>query len=510
MRVWRSTTVVLFFLLTLAVPFPAVAAPVSPTVPLDSWIYPALDKLAGLGLVDSALQGSRPFTRLEAARQTQEARDRVDASLPPPVALEILRRLERELGDALPELAGSAGSYFRPLREVRLDYLYQEGAPATTRGTNARQFALNANNFGIDYDDGHNGQLILAGDARLGQTVLVSLRPLALLGEDDSRLDLLEGKAALGLGPIEISVGRQPLWWGQGRHGALVLTNNAQPLDMVRITNPTPATLPWLLRHLGPIRFDLFWSELESDRADVDEPYFAGLRLNLKPAPWFELGASRTVMFGGDGIDVDFADFITILGGKNLEEGDDTSNSVAAVDARLRLPFLWGAELYGELGGEDEAGAWISKKAWLGGLYLPRLEPTGRLSLRLERADLTTMNDDADVWYRHDGIYTSGYTYRRQILGHHIGGGARSLFGELELRLAGDVILTLGADYQERGLSLPVQEKHFQPFAGVEWALQNNLTLAAHYAFDRVRNAGYVSGAERDDHFVRVGVVGKF
>ncbi|MBE0598373.1 MAG: capsule assembly Wzi family protein, partial [Desulfuromonadales bacterium] len=481
-----------------------------PTIPLDSWIYPALDKLAGLGLVDSALQGSRPFSRLEAARLTREARDRADTSLPPPVALETLRRLERELADALADLAGNAGSTFRPLREARLDYLYQEGAPATTRGTNARQFALNANNFGIDYDDGHNGQLTLAGDARLGSALLVSLRPLALLGDDgEADLRLLEGKVAVGLGPVEISVGRQALWWGQGRNGALVLTNNAKPLDMLRITNPTPATLPWLFKYLGPIRFDLFWSELESDRDDVDEPYFAGLRLNLKPARWLELGASRTVMFGGDGIDVDWSDFVTILGGKNLEGGDDTSNSVAAVDARLRLPFLWGAELYGELGGEDEAGAWISRKAWLGGLYLPRLEPSGRLSLRLERADLTTMNDDGDVWYRH-GLYTSGYTYGKKILGHQVGGGARSLFGELELRLPGDVNLTLGADYQERGLSLPVQEKHFQPFAALEWALHERLTLAAGYHFDRVRNAGYVDGAEREDHLVRVGAVGKF
>ncbi|HVS87942.1 MAG TPA: phosphatase PAP2 family protein [Candidatus Acidoferrum sp.] len=35
----------------------------SPYVPLDSWIYPALDRLAGLGLVDSAFVGMRPWTR---------------------------------------------------------------------------------------------------------------------------------------------------------------------------------------------------------------------------------------------------------------------------------------------------------------------------------------------------------------------------------------------------------------------------------------------------------------
>ena len=29
----------------------------SPYVPLDSWVYPALDRLAGFGLIDSAFAG---------------------------------------------------------------------------------------------------------------------------------------------------------------------------------------------------------------------------------------------------------------------------------------------------------------------------------------------------------------------------------------------------------------------------------------------------------------------
>src|SRR6266851_4119492 len=40
----------------------------SPYVPLDSWIYPALDRLAGLGLIDSGFTGLRPWTRRECAR----------------------------------------------------------------------------------------------------------------------------------------------------------------------------------------------------------------------------------------------------------------------------------------------------------------------------------------------------------------------------------------------------------------------------------------------------------
>src|SRR5467141_4479580 len=49
----------------------------SPYVPLDSWIYPALDRLAGLGLVDSGFAGLRPWTRRGCMRQLSEAEEKL-------------------------------------------------------------------------------------------------------------------------------------------------------------------------------------------------------------------------------------------------------------------------------------------------------------------------------------------------------------------------------------------------------------------------------------------------
>lgn len=45
----------------------------SPYVPLDSWIYPAFDRLIALGYVRSAIAGQRPWTRLECSRLLNEA-----------------------------------------------------------------------------------------------------------------------------------------------------------------------------------------------------------------------------------------------------------------------------------------------------------------------------------------------------------------------------------------------------------------------------------------------------
>ncbi len=486
------------------------ANPVSPTLPLDSFVYPAIEKLEGLGLVASSLQGSRPWTRREAARLVQAIAAEPQGQSAP-VVREILRALRRELAEELKEIASgdiAPASYVKPLRSARLQAAHQDAALSFLPRSNARQSALDYNRQGLEYGDGANGQVAFAADARFGRHFLLSARPLLEWQEEGGEaISLLEGKAALTLGPFEVSAGRQSLWWGQGRHGSLVLTNNAKPLDMLRITNPSPALLPWIFKYLGPFRFDVFWSQLESERV-VPDPYFAGLRFNFRPLPWVELGASRGVIFGGEGRpDLDFIEYLTILGGENLSGEADTSNSVAAIDARVVLPFLWNAEIYGEMGGEDEADLgflpFISQKAYLGGIYLPRIEPSGRASLRLEYADLTVKRGESTTWYRHS-IYRSGYTYEQKVLGHHVGGGATDLFGELTLFLPGGWNLQLELDYEKRGYDQPVFEKHLQPAFELAWSSGGKLRISGRYALDFVDNLNFIPGNDETFHLAFV------
>src|SRR5438876_10539517 len=79
----------------------------SPYVPLDSWIYPALDRLAALGVIESGFMGMRPWTRLECARLLREAGDRVEEIKSGSQAEETYQLLETEFRD---ELEGGDGS----------------------------------------------------------------------------------------------------------------------------------------------------------------------------------------------------------------------------------------------------------------------------------------------------------------------------------------------------------------------------------------------------------------
>jgi hypothetical protein len=467
---------------------------------LGSWTYPALEKMVALCQVELGLAGLRPITRLEAARLTLKAE--MD-SLNNPVPLQakmLIRKLQKEFSDELAYLGDTTGAINEvpslPLRKAQATYTYRDGKRSASPGTDASQFALNFNNSGRRYSNYNNGELTLLGDLKFSDHLMFAWQP-QLRYRDDGDLDLefLELKAAVHFEGLELSVGRQSLWWGQGRHGSLLMTNNAQPLDMIRLTNPSPLQLPWVLKYLGPFRFDMFVSELDDDRV-VPEPYFGGLRFNFKPVPWFEFGAARTVMFGGDGRpSTDLSDFLTIIGGENLTGNEDTSNSIAGVDVRLIMPFLYNAEVYGELYGEDEANMLPSKNSFLAGIYLPRLDPNGHVSLRVEYADTTRIGGGNPVFYRHS-IYQSGHIYKDHIMGHHVGSDATDLSAEIRVDCTEQLSLNLLFDYEERGKELDLQEEHRQAQVGVDFWLTPNILINASYAYDDVKNYNFTKKDE--------------
>src|SRR5262249_37775655 len=50
----------------------------SPYVPLDSWVYPAMDRLIALGFIRSAMTDMRPWTRFECVRLLNEVGERLE------------------------------------------------------------------------------------------------------------------------------------------------------------------------------------------------------------------------------------------------------------------------------------------------------------------------------------------------------------------------------------------------------------------------------------------------
>jgi hypothetical protein len=313
---------------------------------------------------------------------------------------------------------------------------------------------LRENRWGDQIFDGPNLQTSFYSRISVGDSLSIVLMPTQVSPRDGRDLFFRKGYLRFEFWNVALKIGRDSLWWGPGRHGALLVSNNAFPFDLIHVGSASPFFLPGLA-WLGQFEVEGFLTRLEENR-DFSNVRLLGLRLVYHPREEITLGVSRMTMFGGEGRpDLSLIDFGRLYFSDPNRSGKFEVNELGGVDVRLRLPISEGhaLELYGEYGGEDEAGFRPSKPALLVGLEWVN----GNRRVAVEYAN-NHVSDAPDVWYTHS-LYTSGYTYRGNIIGHHMGSDAKDLYLRAELPLWDQWLGGIDFEQQNRHLSSPVQER---------------------------------------------------
>jgi len=513
---------VLFAAFLMAVPS---HAQVSVNVPIGHWSYGAVEKLTSLGFVRSSMPGTKPFTRLEMARLTREADSSFEGYLhtnpgaSPGGHTEIIRgileRLKTEFGAELDELRGTSGvsTYIKPVEDMYVRYL----------GSN-NDFTLE-NDKGETYADGANLRAGFSSHGVIARHLAWYINPEYRYSKeqfsgDDNDLTILEGYGKLQFFNLELEAGRDSLWWGQGYHGSLILTDNAKPFDLIKLSNPRPVVLPWIFKYLGLFKVAAFWTQLEGNRY-IPDAELMGLRINLKPFPFLDIGASRTIMLGGEGpeapkgvSELSGRDWIRVLSGRNIA-GELDTNQIAGVDARLHfcsldrwIPVLKSLDLWGELYGEDQAGKFPSRNGYVVGMKLGDILLTGRTDFILEYAT-NVVAKHPGYWYNHH-VYRTGYRYEGRVMGHDMGGEAREIFARLEHYLAPDLVLGLDYNNQERGAQHPVQENRERYDLDLTWYRSAHLFLQGGYRFESIDNLDNVQSADQDNRILSLSMTYSF
>jgi len=307
---------------------------------------------------------------------------------------------------------------------------------------------------------------------------------------------------------LEMEAGRDHIWWGPGRRGSLLLTNNAEPLDLIKVSNPEPVLLPWIFGYLGPLQVEWFWTELEHDRV-IHRAQLTGLRLDFKPTPNWEVGLARVIQFGGYGRPGLFEKGLgDVVAGVNAEGGDDveTENSLAAIDLIWRISWPRPAQLYWEYGGEDQATLlditpFMSAFGHVVGLYLPEVVPDVPVDLRIEY--LTNVQDDGPFWYRH-GTYKSGYTYRGKILGHPFGGQAEAVSVRIDWLPDDAWALGLDADWVTNEVVGGGKEKDLRLGCDATLFTRGVAQYSVRYDFESRSDVDGMSGDDATSHRLMV------
>lgn len=258
-----------------------------------------------------------------------------------------------------------------------------------------------------------------------GETRDGAVLRLGVLGSTGARREwTLEGtEAAIPLGPGQAYASVQRRHWGPSWSGSLILDAAAPAVPALgwRKTSNTAFESRWL-SWLGPWNADVFFGGLQGHTQPA-HPYLVGMRLQVQPLPSLQLGASRTMQWGGRGRDQSFKSLVDGLLGRDNQDASNQQpgNQLAGFDARWRHAFSNGHQLavYGQLTGEDEAGSLPGKNMKLVGAEWA-LQRGGRsMRLFVERAD--TVAGVPGVAYRHH-IYLQGYTQDGTVLGYPGGG----------------------------------------------------------------------------------------
>ena len=436
----------------------------SPYVPMGDWVYPAFDRLAALGVTNSAIFGLRPWTRKECARILEEISSEVDES-EPNERWQIYSALAREFA---PELSGDLPDNVS-LRSVYAGVTSISGPPLTD-GYHFGQTIVN--NYGRPYERGTNG---LAGfsssgwagiigfyvsgeyEHAPGAPALTQVQQDAINNADFKLLQpaaptptfnqfrLLDTYISLNLAGWQTSFGKQTLWTGPTQDPFL-WTDNAEPMYMLKVDQTHPLRLPFFLKWLGPFRTE-FWVGKQTGHHWVNtqdasqgpsgivfslgrtlskQPMANGFKINFKPTPNFEFGVGRTGLFGGPDFpitpgSVKHSLFST---GNAVGRGQDPGDRRSTFDFSYRIPGLrnW-LTLYEDSFVEDEISpiGYPRRAAHNPGLYLSKVPGIPHLDLRVEAAytNLPGLIQTSEGGFFYWNVrYLDGYTNKGNIIGN--------------------------------------------------------------------------------------------
>jgi hypothetical protein len=499
-------------------------------VPLKPWTgfarswdrtYDLFHKLVLSGITGPVVHNTKPMSRREMAL----------------ILADILRRIRDnrvsefehrdDLEDVLHELLGEfspellalgvtgygingkppKGLELRPIQFLQLRGGYTSNAPTDLENSNGERL-----------EQGVNVRVASASWLEAGGFLAAYLHPEFLIGPDHESVQLVEGYVKGRAGPVELVVGREALWWGPGFHGSMLLSNNALGLDMIRLQTAHQITLPWVLRYLGPMKLVGFFGQFEEER-EFPQAKLAGVRVNLSPFQWLEVGFSRAVMFGGRGRPkINFYEWPRVLVTGGRTENKYAGNNLSQVDVSVRLadvgeyfPVTRDAEIYLDVGVDDTCcgTSYIPlKPGAVAGLYLPNLFGSPDTTFRLEYSNTSSFNFTHSTW-------RDGFVRKQHVVSHFEGTAGEDLFFRLTQRL--DQRLEVGIELDlarrgqtEAGTAFATKELHRHVGVDLSYRHSKNLTLNLGTRFEWVRNRNFVAGNNDINQVYTIGVTYAF
>lgn len=433
-------------------------------VPVDSWIYPALDRLHALGYLDSAFLGLRPWTRLSIAHMLQLSSDRIESDANNDEAKAIYLSVLREVK---PDLDRTSAPQ-HPSTELESIYTDIRGIAGTPLRDSYHLGQTIINDYGRPYESGFNDSTGFSARAEAGRFSLyfrgegqhapsaagyspalatflsntVDLIPIATNPQQDTipagpiasanDFRVMEANLSYHLLGHEVSFGKNDHWLGPDKGASMLWSNNAENIYDFEINRVEPLRIPFLSTVTGPFRYDFFVGSLKGHTYPND-PWVHLEKISFKPTRDLEFGFDRLTIWGGKGHEPitlhtflhSFFSFQNVTGSEKFSANDPGAR-FGTFDFSYRLPFLqkWITLYTDSLVHDDVSPVAAPRRAgYHSGIYLARFPGLEHLDLRVEGASTDTVSASVESgqFLYYESVQRQGPTNKGFLVGDWVG-----------------------------------------------------------------------------------------
>lgn len=519
----------------------------SANVPMDSWIYPALERLGSMGVIPSQSVAIRPWTRQECRRQVREAEDILNGfgGLDYTVSDSLRAEASRMLPELEYELREPDGTATVVLESVyaRVSTL---GGPALTDGFHFGQTWWN--DFGRPLGRGSSSILGYSVRAVSGRFFFYNRQELqtdpGLPAVTQARADLfnqldnvpfeipaaptvpagalilpasatagyvrqrpLELYAGVAAAGNSLSFGKQEIYWGPTIMGPLSFSSNAEPTYNLRFVSTRPHPFP-LIPEFGSYRFDVVFGKLSGHQHPA-RPYFNGQKIDLTFGHNLEVSFTRWSILWGvnhpitlrslkDNFASSDSTGATFAYGDRTDPGDRKSG----FDFRLHVPGVSQyVTLYADSYADDEVNPLDAPRrvVWNPGIYLARMPHLSHADFRFEVTSTEELSqDEGGTRFFINNQYRDGNTNKGFLLGNATGRDARAYEGRIGYWFSGRTRVEGAFRQSNGGRLLPGGSSISDAFTNISYGLTKNLSAEVFAQYERFLIPSYLNGSQKN------------
>jgi membrane-associated phospholipid phosphatase len=517
----------------------------STNVPMDSWVYPALERLAAMGLIPTQSISIRPWTRQECLRQLRQAEDLADSSgtfspgllaeahrlmndLHTEFATEPIFHESLALESAYTRYGTIAGPALADSFHFGQTWWNDFGRPLGRGSSAIAGFSLRAHSgrlFFYDRQELQHGPGNPAESPALNQ-LINTLDRFPPGGDGDPTIQPVPEQAAYNRQrPIELyagvafagnslSLGKQELYWGPTTMGPLAFSSNAEPTYNLRFEATRPHPFP-LFPSLGTYRFDIVLGKL-SGHSYPARPWFNGQKVDFNFGDNLEISFTRWSIFWGVGHPITLHNFKenifsfsstgSYVGNGTSQYGDrnDPGDRKSNFDFRYKLPFLRkDVTLYADAYSDDDPSPIDAPRraVWNPGIYFARLPFIPHMDLRVEAVSSEGLATDfGGLHFFTNNQYLDGNTNKGFLLGNAIGRDSRAIEGRTGYWFSSRTRVEAGYRQNKGGTKfLPGGSTITDGFVNGSYAINRHWQAQIFSQYERFLIPSYMPGSQHNE-----------